>query len=892
MIFIRLVPHAKIAIPELPRDFVGRPGLRSEIDATADATLVCAPAGYGKTVLVADSARTPDSTETAWVSLDPDDNDPRQLWSAVVAAIRGCPSVPASSRLRSRSVWPAGGVPDVLAELVGVLQELPEPIRLVLDDVQVLVEPDTLRGIETFIRNQPPAIRLVLSSRFDPPVGLHRLRLAGRLSELRADRIRLTRDETATLLEKAGVQLSERQVQTLHQRTAGWAAGVRLAALALTTAADRDTVLAEYSGNNRSVADYLVDEVLSGMSEDTLDFLRTTSIVDPIPAVLAAELSGRKAAGGVLDALEHETGMVQAVGLTRDSYHVQPLLRSYLLADLRRNAGPHRVVELHAAAARWWTAEGDPIKALRHAMDSGDASVVRELLRGVGVSLLLTGDHLPLRRGLRGLGPAAVAADPLLSLISALTSLNAGEQAEAQGFLRHALHAWPTDPSGELSVLRSAAEQLGAAGATAVPADRAHRGRAQPDHDLPDQHLPAEPGLEALARLGRGVAWMRGDLGRAEARRELELALSLARRHDLDYLAMQCLELLGVLAGVDGDVRRMHTVSAEAFSAFGEHGWEESAWSDGAAAMLAFVALVRAEPTDAASRAAAALAHDGGRLDPVLRFALRVANGAATVDSGEQARGLAELQRARTEFGDHPASPELLAAAALLECDAGLELGHQAAARTVQGWLADRTAGGAAEGAELHVMRSWAHSAAGRADHARTALRPALDGSAPPLLPYTLVEAWLQETRLAALSGERPTARHALQSALELAEPLDALRPFARAGSVVRELLASQFGGQLGGPVDAQTFAGRALAVERHGSSPFAAVLSERELTVLTMLPSLLSLEEIAGELTVSVNTVKSHVRSIYAKLGVSSRRTAVLTAYEHGLLSRDLRST
>ena len=148
---------------------------------------------------------------------------------------------------------------------------------------------------------------------------------------------------------------------------------------------------------------------------------------------------------------------------------------------------------------------------------------------------------------------------------------------------------------------------------------------------------------------------------------------------------------------------------------------------------------------------------------------------------------------------------------------------------------------------------------------------------------------------LAALAGERPAARRALQTALELAEPLDALRPFARAGPVVRELLASQFGSQLGvpsnGAVGAQTFAGRALAVERHDSSPFASVLSERELTVLAMLPSLLSLEEIAGELTVSVNTVKSHVRSIYAKLGVGSRRTAVLTAYEHGLLGDTLRS-
>ena len=152
-----------------------------------------------------------------------------------------------------------------------------------------------------------------------------------------------------------------------------------------------------------------------------------------------------------------------------------------------------------------------------------------------------------------------------------------------------------------------------------------------------------------------------------------------------------------------------------------------------------------------------------------------------------------------------------------------------------------------------------------------------LDGSVPALLPHTMVEAWLLETSIAFAAGERPAARRALQTALAVAEPLDALRPFAQAGPSVHELLGHQHGSF--GASDA--FADRALAAGRERAQQ--TMLSERELTVLGLLPSLLSLDEIAVDLTVSVNTVKSHVRSIYMKLGVSSRRLAVLAAHEHG---------
>ena len=283
-----LVPQAKIAVPLVPPELVVRAGLRADLDTAsrADATLVCAPPGYGKTMLLADWAHTStrsDRSDTAWVSLDPDDNDPKRLWTSVAAALAACPSVPPDSRLHAPWTWRPSTQPEFLAELTDTVAQLPRPVRLILDDVHELHDPVALHGLHTLLRNRPTGLQLVLSSRFDPPLSLPRLRLTGRLYELRADRLRFSPTETATLLERSGLNLTPTQVDTLHQRTGGWAAGLRLAALALTQATDPDTFLDQFSGNDSSVADYLIGEILSALPDDTREFLRVISISEPVP---------------------------------------------------------------------------------------------------------------------------------------------------------------------------------------------------------------------------------------------------------------------------------------------------------------------------------------------------------------------------------------------------------------------------------------------------------------------------------------------------------------------------------------------------------------------------------------------------------------------------------
>jgi LuxR family transcriptional regulator, maltose regulon positive regulatory protein len=870
----RLVPRVKITLPPLPPEFAPRAALRADLDAgsSADATLVCAPAGFGKTVLLADWAHASTGCDTAWVCLDRDDNDPKRLWASVVAALAACPSVPPASRLHAPWVWRPSTQPEFLAELADALQALPRPIRLILDDVHELVDPVALHGLQILMHNRPAGFQLVLSTRLDPPISLPRLRLAGRLHELRAERLCFSPTEASALFEGCGLHLTPRQVDTLHQRTGGWAAGLRLAALAVARTADRETFLDGFSGNESSIADYLVGEVLSTLPEDVREFLRVISISDPVPSELAAELSGREEAGSLLDGLERQTSLLSAVGPRRDAYRVQELLRTYLMADLQRQ-GPTRAAELHATAARWWAGQDRPIRALDHAAQSRSPALLSNLLRRFAVVLILTGDHTPVRRALGNLGAEATSSDPWLALASALTPLEAGDVSAARPELRDARRYWPSHHTADLVKLQAAAEQL------VAPTEGASSIHVASDID----ELPAEPPLEALAHLSRGIALLeRND--RAGAHTELEDALGLGRRHGFDYLSVQCLVLLGGIACTTGDVHTMLALSKEALAVASRHGWQGSTCSAAATTMLAHAALLRAEAPEAERLAAEGLAHRPVMLTPSLRFALQVVHGAAAFDLGHRAAGLAELQRARSEFGDRPAGAEQAASAAVLEFRAALQLGHSTAARTVYGWLAERTG----NAAELLVMRAWAESAGrrtesapGRDDRARALIRPVLDGSTPALLPYTLVDAWLLETTLAIAATERPTARRALQSALAVAEPIDALRPFAQTGHSVRELLVHQ----LGSFGEAEGFAQRALAAGA-GGEDHPTILSERELTVLGLLPSLLSLDEIATDLTVSVNTVKSHVRSIYTKLGVSSRRMAVLSAHESGLLT------
>jgi len=244
------VGRERITAPTLPADLVSRPSLLDVLDDGDDraVTLVCAPPGYGKSLLLAEWVRVRTNVPTVWVNLEEDDADPRRFWGSVLAALRACPAVPPESRLRRLVVSRSSIELEFLADLVDAIDALPTRIRLVLDDAHHLVTPESMHGLQMMMCSPRPRLRLVLASRRDPVLPVARLRLEERLCELRAEQMRFRPEESALLLARNGIRLPAEQTAVLHNRTGGWPAGLRLAALQLRNHPDAASVLAFLGG--------------------------------------------------------------------------------------------------------------------------------------------------------------------------------------------------------------------------------------------------------------------------------------------------------------------------------------------------------------------------------------------------------------------------------------------------------------------------------------------------------------------------------------------------------------------------------------------------------------------------------------------------------------------
>lgn len=549
------VPRVKTAVPRLPQRHVHRPRLIAALEAATpgQVTLVSAPAGYGKTLLLAEwAARRPELT--AWVSLDADDDDHR-FWSGVLAALATCAVVPADSTLRRLAV-PAGpsADPTFLAAVVDALDLLPGPVRLVLDDVHEVTTPGPVHGLACLVRDRPPGLHLVLASRSDPPLPLARMRMVGELCEVRAEALRFSVPEASALLAAADVVARPDDVRLVVEQTAGWAAGLRLAAVSLREAEDPDRFLSDLVGNSRALSDYLVGEILARLPAAVLDLLHAVSVCDPVSAPLATAVSGRLDAGEVLDALEHDTSLVLSSGPGRIWYRLHPLLRSHLLADLTRRR-PDLVSDLHARAADWYADGGRPVPALAHARRAGTPDRVALLLRRSAVPLVAEGEHGTVRDTLDWLGDRVVAQDAWLALVAALVDIESGALGPADAHLQRADAVWPARPAPELVELRTLV--------------RARRVSLTGD---PAEMVEATEVLGGGAEEGRGPVVM-GELERAlallavdrrgEARVVGAAAVQRARQLGQPYLAARGLTVLGAVEAADGDYRRMAELAEE-----------------------------------------------------------------------------------------------------------------------------------------------------------------------------------------------------------------------------------------------------------------------------------------------------------------------------------------
>jgi LuxR family transcriptional regulator, maltose regulon positive regulatory protein len=792
-----------LAPPTSPLGIVRRERLHWALDEAIDRplTVVAAPAGWGKTVLLSEWSA---DRGAGWVSVGPEHADASRLVRDVEAALH--------SELGRR------------------------PPAVVLDDVHLLGAPG-IAAIRGLVRDGRAPF--VVASRSDPDLGLPRLRLEGRLGELRGADLAFTEEELEAFLFQLSVELGADRRRQLLERTDGWAAGIRLVAVALLASSEPERLLDEFTGDDRVVADYLTDEVLASQPRGIRDFLLRTCIVDELDVDLAAGLTERDDAAAILDRLERDGLFIVALDGRRTRYRYHALFAELLRARLRAE---HRsiVADLHARAADWFAAEGSLALAVHHALAAGGQAKARDLLAEHWLDLIACG-HAP---------PTTREDDPRLAVAGAHERLEAGDRSAALDRLAAADGA--TGLAHELAALLRAHATSDVAGARrAAEAVARHRDR---DPDASD-----EVGRALALQLLGATEFAAGDVDVAADR--LEEAAALAARPGRERLCMDCLAPVAIVEVLRGRLSRAQSHAHAALELAHEHGWDHALAAAWAHAALSAVEWLRGDLAAAERRAddATAAAYADG--DPVVGDAVRALRAHLHAARGDEetARTLMRIVRDATAGADG-VLPRWLDALGPAPCaPTSGQRPAEVVARAVS-----RLRGGDAGGA-LRLV---------------TPITGTQRNHPTVRLSGLLVEAVARDAL------HQPGAAAALERALALAEAEGLRRPFLDGGVALRRVLArhacrrNSAAPLLSGILDALP----AGTDDGNGRGP-AEPLSERERAVLRLMPTILANTEIASELFVSVNTVKTHLRSIYRKLEVGSRREAVAKARELELL-------
>ncbi len=852
-------------------------------------TVISAPAGSGKTSLLRAWADGPGQPyRLAVVQVRRDQQDSQQFWLAVLSALRQ------ASGTSGEGEQPAA-TPDFNEAAVGerVLSELAghrDRIFLVIDDLHELTSPETLMQLTRLLEKLPQHVHAVLAMRRDLPLRLHRLRLAGELAEIRAADLRFTEGETRQFLEASDIALSEAGVARLHQRAEGWAAGLRLAAMSLASSPDPEGFVAEFSGSSRTVAEYLLAEMLECQPAEVQQLLLRTSLLDRVNGELADLLTGHPGSERILLDLEDANAFVVSLDPARTWFRYHHLFADLLRLELRRRL-PEELPALHRLAAQWLIEHGEVVDAIRHTQAAGDWSDAARLLADHSFGLTLDGQAQTIESLLRAFPPGAVTEGPDIPLARATSELARGRLDEAAAHLTVAeasIAATPPDRRHRLEVA-TAALRLSLArkrGHLAGVVDQV-RFLASPITGQSDEDIALDSDLRAVALMNLGTveAW---SLGNQDSQRHLQEGADLARKIGRPYLEVACLAELAFASKIEpfATTRRR---CREAIALAERYGWGAEPVISPALVNLAGALIWTGEFDEGdrfLRRTARALGTDTG---PPIRLLLHLATGMLLSGRRRQREALAEYSAV-----EH-LQAQLDGSHALMRQQTSWRLATQARLgqlREAQGSLAALDAEQAAS-AEIGNARAAICLAEGNPAAALAAVHDVLNGIAPAIGYVTVVEANL----LAALAhrelGDHRAATAAAERALALAEADRLVLPFAMTGSP--ELLESiprhetAHAALLTDILDVMR--GSSISPGNESSRAEIEQLSPGELRVLRYLPTNLSRPEIASALSVSVNTVNTHIRNIYAKLQAQDRSSAVHRAREMRLLSAGLNS-
>jgi LuxR family maltose regulon positive regulatory protein len=851
--------------------------------------VVSASAGSGKTVLLRSWIGHLDQAGcAAWVPVGRGESDPQQFWLSVLAALR-------HTRPGSALVQPLTPAPDldgwaIVERLLADLAPLAERLWLMIDDVHELGA-EARQQLELLIMRAPPQLRFVLAARHDLRLGLHRLRLEGELAEIRDPDLRFTVAEAEALFAAAGIEVPA--VRALVERTEGWAAGLRLAALSLAGHPEPTRLAEQFSGTERTVAEYLMAEVLDRQPEPVRLLLLRTSILGSVNGDLADLLTGTSGGEAVLQDLEAANAFVVALDPSRSWFRYHYLFADLLQLELRRTR-PDEVTGLHRQAAVWLAGHGHPVEAIRQALAARDWGLAACLLADHWPSLHLDGRAAVTHRLLAGFPAETRKADAELAVLSALDELTQGSLETAElylGLAEWASASLATERQEQAQTLLGIARLLHARQRGNLPAVAEEARRLQVIADASDATQPGlGEDLRALALIHLGSAeWWAAQINQAQ--RHLDAGVALARRIGRPYLEFTGLAYqAGVesFRSVPGTVER----GRQTVELAERHGWTEEPPVGFASLEVGTVLVHQGRLEEAVpwiQRAEHGLRPDA---EPAVELGIRFVRGMLELAGGRDADALAAFQAA-DRLAERLAEPSLLVRPnRSLLLQTLVRLGETERAGQALAELDDQDRNDGSMRVSLAALRL----AQNNPQEAISALAPLLDSSAAgpfpdqPAVSLPQVAFWGAVFVLEAIArdamGDPAKAASALERALDLAEHDGVLTMFLRHpargllerysrqgtghASLIADILSLLAGRKLGPPP---------------GPPPREA-LSVSELRVLRYLPTNLSMREIAGELYVSHNTVRTHIRHLYGKLGTHTRTEAVGRARALGLLA------
>jgi LuxR family transcriptional regulator, maltose regulon positive regulatory protein len=863
---------------------IDRGDLLAALDRAAarKVTIISAPAGSGKTSLLRAWADRPDQPHRlAVMQVRRGQQDAQDFWLALLDAVRHVCGI--RSDAEPSAATPDFNAPAMVGRVLSELVDVGGDIVVVIDDLHELDSPETLDQLTRLLTNLPDGVHAMLTTRRDLPLRLHQLRLAGELAEIRGADLRFTESETRELLAASGIVLSEAGTALLHQRTEGWAAGLRLAVLSMAGHPDPERFVADFSGTNRAVAEYLLAEMLDRQPGEVQDLLLRTCLLDRVNGELADLLTGRPGSERTLLELEDANAFVLSLDPQRTWFRYHHLFEDLLRLELRRTL-PDQVPALHRRAAEWFSEHGQVVDAIRHTQAAGDWSDAARLLADHSFSLTLDGHAQTMRALVRAFPPGEE--HPELALVRAGSDLVQGRLDEAAAHLAIAEAYAGTAPPDRQRRLRVAIASL----QLSLARRRGHlagvvqqvRFLASPVTGQSDEDIALDSDLRAVALMNLGTveAW---SLAVPDAERHLREGAALARQIGRPYLEVGCLAQLGFASKIDPFAATQRRCR-EAIALAERYGWGTEPVIAPALVTLAgtMVWLGRFDEAERwLHRSTQALQTDTG---PDIRLLLHHTTGTLRACRGRRREALEEFSAAERQGSRLAGSHALTSQTTgwLLATQARLGLTGEASAALAA------LDGEQAVSGEVGNARAVICLADGDPAGALAAVRDVLDGTAPVVGYVTVVEGHLLAGLAYRELGDQRAANQAAERALGLAEADRLVLPFAMTGS--RELLAAlpqhetAHAALLADILD--VLRGASLTSGDLFVPPQAGQLSAGELKVLRYLPTNLSRPEIASELSVSLNTVSTHIRSIYAKLQVSDRSSAVQRARELRLLA------